>query len=359
MTKIEVDTDVDLYSLGWDDGLPICPPTEEAVEAMCATVGIDSNQVVCELPPAHRLATAGAIAANAVMAGCRPEYFPVVLTSILAMTADEFNLNALQCTTHMVAPLTIVNGPIRNEIGLNSGPSVFGPGPRSNATIGRAIRLVMLNIGGARPGEMDRSTLGNPAKYTYCIAENEEASPWEPLHASRGLAATESAVTVIAAEPPHSITNHVSSAPEEILLSVASAMSTIACNNAYLLGEMVVVLGVEHAKAVGGKGWSRTDVQKFLYENARNSMRELQFGRAPADRFYNRHWPEWFDRKSDGLYPVVSNPESILLIVAGGAEGRFSAVVPNWGLPGSQTLSIYDACKGACEVTFPTGSNQE
>jgi hypothetical protein len=201
---------------------------------------------------------------------------------------------------------------------------------------------------------MDRSTLGSPAKYSYCIAENEESSPWPAFHTTRGLSSDQSAVTVIAAEPPHSVTNHVSSTPEEILLSVASTMATIGCNNAYLLGQMLVVLGPEHARSIGTAGWSRRNVQEFLYANARNSMRELQFARPVEERFYNRHWPAWFDRSTDDAYPVVSDVESIFVMVAGGDEGRFSAVVPTWGLQGTQTVPIYETCGNACQIPNQT-----
>ena len=340
-----------LYALGWDDGLPIVPPTSAKVDEFCRVLRFEPSQVVFRMPPSGRRATASALAANAIMAGAKPEYFPVIVTALVACAQREFNLNALQCSTHMVAPLVIVNGPIRTSLGVNSGAGVFGPGPRSNATIGRAVRLAMLNIGGARPGEMDRSTLGNPAKLSYCIAEYEEASPWEPLHMSRGFEPSDDVVTVFQAEAPHSVTNHVSSEPREILLSIASVMATLGNNNSWLMGKMLVVVGPEHAASLGEAGWSRMDVQRFLYQEARLSMDVRQFGRPVSERFHNRHWPAWFDRRStDERWPMVAGPEDILVMVAGGREGRFSAVVPSWGLPDPVSRKVVVDCDDACEL---------
>jgi hypothetical protein len=340
-----------MYALGWDDGLPIVPPTPSKVEEFCRVLGFQPDRVVFRMPPSNRRATAGALAANAIMAGAKAEYFPVIVTALVATAQREFNLNALQCSTHMVAPLVIVNGPVCHELGINSGAGVFGPGPRSNATIGRAVRLAMLNIGGARPGEMDRSTLGNPAKLSYCIAENEEASPWEPFHASQGFDASSSVVTVFQAEAPHSVTNHVSSDPQEILMSIASVMATLGSNNAWLMGKMLVVVGPEHAASLGLAKWSREDVQRFLYQRARVSMDVRQFGRSKPERFHNRHWPAWFDRQSsDETWPMVTNPQDILVVVAGGLEGRFSAVVPSWGLPQPVSRKVVVDCDDACQI---------
>jgi hypothetical protein len=340
-----------LYELGWDDGLPIVPPTRAKVEEFCRVLGFEPERVVFRMPPSNRRATAGALAANAIMAGAKPEYFPVIVTALVATAQPEFNLNALQCSTHVVAPLVIVNGPVRHELAINSGAGVFGPGPRSNATIGRAVRLAMLNIGGARPGEMDRSTLGNPAKLSYCIAEHEEASPWAPFHVSEGFAPTDSVVTVFQAEAPHCVTNHVSSDPHEILLSIASVMATLGNNNSWLMGKMLVVVGPEHAASLGRAKWTRADVQRFLYQRARLSMDVRQFGRALPDRFHNRHWPAWFDRQStDETWPMVAAPEDILVLVAGGLEGRFSAVVPSWGLPSPVSRKVVVDCDDACDI---------
>ena len=184
------------FEQGWTDGLPVVPPTPEKVEAMVAALGGQPEEVEARVPPRWGNLTREVLAINMVMAGCKPEYAPVVRAAMLAMCDPHFNLNGIQATTHMAAPLLVVNGPIRSEIGLNAGANVFGSGNRANATIGRAIRLVLLNVGGAWPGELDKSTLGHPGKYTFCIAENEEASPWEPFHVQHGYHKDESTVSI-------------------------------------------------------------------------------------------------------------------------------------------------------------------
>src|SRR6516225_9792311 len=220
------------FEQGWTDGLPVVPPTRARVDTIVEALGGDPHFVECKVPPRHGSLSREVLAINMVMAGCKPEYAPVVRAAMLALTADAFNLNGVQATTHMAAPLLIVNGAIAREIGMNGDCNAFGSGNRANATIGRALRLVLLNVGGGWPGELDKSTLGHPGKYTYCVAENEMASPWAPYHVEKGFSADDSTVFVLAAEPPHSVTNHVANDPEGILDSIASAMSTIANNNA-------------------------------------------------------------------------------------------------------------------------------
>ena len=201
------------FEQGWTDGLPVVPPTPQLVAAMVAALGGDPDHLEARIPPRWGNLTREVLAINLVLAGCRPEYAPVTRAALLALTSSHFNLHGVQATTHMAAPLVVVNGPVRKEIGLNAGANVFGSGCRANATIGRAIRLVLLNVGGAWPGDLDKSTLGHPGKYTFCIAENEEASPWAPYHVEHGYAPGDSTVFCIAAEGPHSVTNHVANDP--------------------------------------------------------------------------------------------------------------------------------------------------
>ena len=214
------------FEQGWTDGLPVVPPTREAIDAVVAMLGGDPDLVECRVPPRLGNLTREVLAINLVMAGCKPEYAPVVRAALLALTMPAFNLNGVQATTHMAAPLLIVNGPEARRIGMNGGVNAFGSGNRANATIGRAIRLVLLNVGGGVPGDLDKSTLGHPGKYTYAVAENEADSPWAPYHVEKGFSPENSTVFVIAAEPPHSVTNHVADDPEGILDSICSAMST-------------------------------------------------------------------------------------------------------------------------------------
>ena len=268
------------FEQGWTDGLPVVPPTRAMVDAVVERLGGDADFVECKVPPRYGSLSREVLAINMVMAGCKPEYAPVVRAAMLALTTAAFNLNGVQATTHMAAPLLIVNGPIAREIGMNGDCNAFGSGNRANATIGRALRLVLLNVGGGWPGELDKSTLGHPGKYTYCVAENEMASPWAPYHVEKGFGPEDSTVFVLAAEPPHSVTNHVANDPEGILDSIASAMSTIANNNAVSSGHCAVVIGPEHARTIAGKGWTRHDVRSYLAMHAYNLFSELTFNRA-------------------------------------------------------------------------------
>ena len=318
------------YAQGWTDGLPVVPPTEGRVLRMLVGTGRAPDETVAWIPPRRGRATVERIAINAVMAGCRPEYLAVLIAAVEALADPAFNLNGVQVTTHVTGPLLIVNGPVTRELEINSGPNVFGPGWRANATIGRAVRLILLNIGGATPGVLDRSTLGHPGKYTYCIAENEAASPWEPFHVSRGCGTGESAVTVFAAEAPHSVTNHVSHDARGVLTSIADSLATLGSNNMYVMGEAAVVIGPEHAVTIERDGLSRRDVQEFLFQRARRRLADLTFQGAYG-KIYNRNWPVWVNRDNpDEMVPAVERPEDFLVLVAGGAAGRFSAVIPGW-----------------------------
>jgi hypothetical protein len=325
------------FEQGWTDGLPVVPPTRGRIGDFVAALGGDPDFVECKVPPRHGSLTREVLAINMVMAGCRPEYAPVVRAAMLALTATAFNLNGVQATTHMAAPLLIVNGPLAAAIGMNGGCNAFGPGNRANATIGRALRLVLLNVGGGRPGDLDKSTLGHPGKYTYCVAENEAASPWAPYHVEKGFAPDDSTVFVLAAEPPHSVTNHVADDAEGILDSICSAMSTIANNNAVSSGHCAVIIGPEHARTIAGKGWSRHDVKSYLAMNAYNLFSELTFNERYG-KIYNRNLPRWYRREQGSRIPVVPGPDHIHLFVVGGEAGRFSAFIPGWGHMSSPVL---------------------
>jgi hypothetical protein len=230
----------------------------------------------------------------------------------------------------MASPLVIVNGPIAREIGMNGGANAFGSGNRANATIGRAIRLIMLNVGGGRAPDLDKCTLGNPAKYTYCVCENEEHSPLAPYHVEHGYAPDQSTVFAMAAEVPHSVTDHLCNDPEGILDTICSAMSTIASNTAVLSGHCAVVLGLEHAETIARRGWTRSDIKSYLWLNSGNRFDAISRG----DRYgkvYNRNLPKWYKREPDSRIPIVESPDRIHLFVIGGHAGRFSAFIPGWG----------------------------
>ncbi|HEX5404581.1 MAG TPA: hypothetical protein VFX16_20015 [Pseudonocardiaceae bacterium] len=322
---------------GWSDGLPIVPPTPERVARMLAGV-TDPERLIAVLPPRNGRATIEMIAVNAVMAGCRPEYLRVVVAALTALGQPAFNLRSIQATTHPASPLLIVNGPIRQELGVHGGSGCFGAGFLANATIGRAVRLVLRNVGGGIPGSGDRATHGHPGKYSYCIAENEEENPWQPLHVDRGFDAGANTVTVIGCEAPHNINNHVGDTAEHILGTCADGMIDLGTNNPFATKttQMTLVLCPEHAATVAGDGWSKDDVRKYLYERARRTLRELKTG-----GLWNMHsWPNWYDvEHDDARLPVVSDPSNFVIVVAGG-EGKHSTVLPTTGSTRSVTVEI-------------------
>ncbi len=342
------------YARGWTDGLPVVPPTRQKIDAVVAALGGDPEFVECKVPPRWGALTREVLAINMVMAGCLPDYAPVVRAALLALTDSRFNLNGVQATTHMASPLLVVNGPIAREIGMNGGANAFGSGNRANATIGRAVRLVMLNVGGGRAPDLDKCTLGNPAKYTYCICEHEEASPFAPYHVEQGYDAGDSTVFAIAAEAPHSVTDHQCNDPEGILDTMCSAMSTIASNTAVLSGHCTVALGLEHARTIARHGWSRADIRNYLWLHSGNRFaahsRDHRYGKV-----YNRNLPKWYKREPDSRIPIVEGPERIHLFVIGGDAGRFSAFIPGWGHMNTPVLRPIDGTRASGDAECADG----
>lgn len=342
---VEADDDFDAVNAlfrdkGWSDGLPIVPPTIERVEQMLAYCDRPWNEPVGKMAPRYGEATPIRLAANAVMAGCRPEYFPLILLTIEALCDEQFNLYGVQATTHQCAPLMIVNGPIVKELGINGGHNAFGPGVQANATLGRAIRMALVNIGGAIPGLGDMSTFGAPQKYTYCVAENEEASPWEPLHVERGFPREASTVTVVGAEGPHNVNDHESHTAEGICTTIAGTLSTTGNNDLYYDAEPLIVFGPEHARTVAEQGWSKADARRFIYEQAQIPMGrfskeniERRFRVAPL--FEGRYAQAGYE----ALVPMVRRPEAIMIAVIGGA-GKHSAVIPTFGATHAVTRAL-------------------
>jgi len=319
---------------GWTDGLPIVPPTAARVEEMLAYCDVPWNTVVAKVAPRFGEATPVRIAANAVMAGCRPEYFPVVMHALQAMAENEFNLYAIQATTHLCAPLVIVNGPIARQLNINAGTNAFGSGAQANAAMGRAIRLALVNIGGGLPGLGDMATFGAPSKYSYLVAENEAETPWDPLHVERGFAGSTSTVTVIGCECPRNVNDHESVGAKGLLKMIAGTMISTGSNDTFYAATPLVVFAPEHARTVAGDGLSKADVRQILFEQAR----------LPLDRFS----PEIIEgrlrkamRDRCGLnddttdVPMVRRPEDIMIAVIGG-PGKHSAYFP----PFSTTLAI-------------------
>jgi len=324
---------------GWGDGLPLVAPTKERVEAMLgAGAPCDADDVVATLPPRAGEATRRTIAVNAVLAGCPPGVLPVLVSAVRALAHPELNLRGVNATTHPVAPLLVVHGAAVAAHGFNARLGAFGPGNRANASVGRAVRFVLLHIAGARPGEGDASTQGQPSKYAYCIAENEAASPWESYPRSVGLSGGDlalGAVTVACGENPHNFHDMESEEPAPILRKAASVMATLGSNNAPVSSaEFFVVLGPEHAATIASGGWTRQDVQSYLYEQARRPAAEL---RAAFDVVQVRPWLEALG--DDDAMPITDHPDNIRVLVAGG-PGKHSCVIPSWGMTKSVTLPI-------------------
>jgi hypothetical protein len=315
------------FERGWADGLPVVPPTDDTVRRFLDEAGRAPSDIVATEPTRGRVITAEKVAINAVMAGCLPEYMPVVLAAIEAMDQPKFNLHAITASTMGAAVLTVVNGPVAGRLGMNSGVNVFGPGCRPNATIGRAIRLVLTNVSGASPGELDKATLGHPGKYSFCIAEAEDVSPWSPLHVERGLDPGQSAVTVFAALSPIGSANHSGPEPEVILPSLVDAMFAAGP----LQHEIIVVLCPEQIGYIRAAGWSKDQVRQFLFKMARRPASEWRrLGKASRGGIGDA---------ADESVPAVRSPDGITLIVAGGAAGAFTAVIPIWG-GAADTLSV-------------------
>ena len=321
------------YERGWTDGLPIVPPTEARVAAMLTGMAWrGSDDLIAVVPPRMGNATLRQIAVNAVMAGARTEYLPVIVAALEAVSEPAYGLSHRQTTTHAGAPLVIVNGPVIERLRINCGRGLFGPGWRANATIGRALRLVLVNVGGAGPG-VDASQTGHPGKYTYCIGEYEAANPWQPLHVDRSFARSQSVVTVVNTEAPHSMTENIQTDPDEIVRTFASCMATLGVNNLYSQGTPVLVLGIEHAQHIAAAGWSKHDLQQALFERARQPWGLMKHrGKSKGPRF-----PEFVDRNDDrSLVPIVREPQDLLVVVGGGAGGK-SMFLPT---AGGQSLAV-------------------
>ncbi len=317
------------FDRGVTDGLPVVPPTRERVERMLGATERPRDHLVALVPPNYGRATVEKLAANAVMAGCRPEYFPVVLAVVEAACDPVFNLHGQSGTTNAAAPLVIVNGPVRRRLGINCGAGLFGPGFRANATIGRALRLVMINLGGTRAGEISMSTLGHPGRYTYCFGEHEEVSPWEPLHVERGHPAGESAVTLFSGEGPFIVNDHLSRTAPQLVASLGWSAAGLWNHKSFpLYGHTLWVIGPEHAKTIGAEGWSKQDVKRCLYETVRRRAGELRPGPDGAES--GRLKDGVGAAPPDTLIPKFPSVEEIVIVVAGGTAGRFSAVIPGW-----------------------------
>lgn len=321
------------------EALPVILPTPERVERMLAATSHDPEEVIGQIPPCYGDATVEKIAANAVMAGCAPEMMRVLIPLVRALCDERLNIHGVQATTHFAAPLVIVNGPVRQELGFTGGRNVFSNIRRANSTAGRAAQLLLLNVGGGRPDGIDMSALGNPGKFSYCIAENEEESPWEPLHVDMGLRADQSAVTVMAAEPPRGVAEHKARTARALLKTISYTLATVFTYRACRGYEAMVVLSPEHVKTVHRDGWSKQRAREFLFNNTGVPLRVYDEDEGEGSQFVQHYKEITID--GERCYQKFSSPEAIKVLVAGGTAGKFSAVIGSWvtGPRGSQMVT--------------------
>ncbi|MED6342088.1 MAG: hypothetical protein VYC16_07150 [Pseudomonadota bacterium] len=307
------------YDQGWTDGLPVVPPEASRVEAFLQMEGRPPETVIAHHPATKIDLTIRGAAVNAVMAGCLPEYFPVVVAAFEAMAKKPFNFHGSTASTGGSAPLLVVSGPVVDEIGMNAGVNLFGPGNRANATIGRAVRLIILNIFRMTPGIADKSTQGNPGKYSFCIAERADKTPWQCLNEELGYPAEVSSVTVFAAGGFVNVENHGGRSAEAILETIADAMANCGCIS---IGQSAVILSPEHAEIIANSDFSKSAVREFLFEHASRSEETLR----RIGKFSAR---EYALQERQACHRGLS-ADDILLVVGGGDAGGHSSFIPSW-----------------------------
>jgi len=299
-----------LHEQGLTDGLPVVLPTPERVAAHVQAAGLPASELVALVPPMSGEATVEIVASNAVMAGCRPEYMPVLLAGVRAMCREEFNLYGVRTSNHPASPMFLVSGPLAAELGFGHGTNCFGPGSRANATVGRALNLIIQNVGGATPGPIDQAVLGHPGRYTYCIAEDPEA-PWGPLHGTLGLDAGANAVTCFAGDAPRAVMDYASTEPEELLPAFARSVANVWRDPFYTMSEVLLIPSIAHARVLAKHGWTREEIKRRVGEQAR-----AQCGELPLEAIGH-------------VYEA-----GIHLTCAGGPWGQYSALVNGWVGPG-------------------------
>ena len=319
------------YERGWSDGLPVVPPTELRVVRMLAGTTRDPKEVLGMAPPDLQPCTIEKVAINAVMAGCKPEYLPVVIAAVEACLIDEFCMHGLLATTWFSGPMVIVNGPIARDIGMNSGGNALGQGNRANATIGRALQLVIRNVGGGKPGGVDRSTLGNPGKYTFCFAEDEEQSCWESLAQQRGYSAGQSTVTLFAADGVQGFADQKARDPESLCRSLAASLLTVGHPKFAMISDAFIILVPEHQRIFADASWNKQQVLDRLTELTTRHGSELISG---------------VDGIAEGMPEFVKDmdlpkfkPGGLNIVRAGGTAGLFSAIVGGWLASGDRGSS--------------------
>lgn len=345
--RVEVRNDArtifsDMYRRGFTDGLPVIPPTDDAVWEMLDHIAMGPEEIIAIIPPDDEALSAAKAAINAVMAGCLPEYFPVVIAAVKAVTAPPFNLLGVQTTTNPVAPVLVINGPVRALLDINCRRGCMGPGRRANATIGRALNLILLNIGGNTPGEVDKAIHGMPGKFTFCFGELEEESPWDPLHVEHGMRREQSSVTAFGGQGTQNIVAAYHDMGN-VAHMLADAMRCYG-NNSYHVGHgnPLVVLNPGHARCFAEQGWDKARLKQYLFDKTRVPRASL-----PAERLFLES--VWNDQTADELCGVCKDPGDIEIVVAGGPEAYHICYIPSFG---HTALSI-------CEIGLPRQDTHE
>ncbi|HEX7386570.1 MAG TPA: hypothetical protein VF285_04730 [Castellaniella sp.] len=332
-TVLEVDDAFEANELyqrnGWTDGLPIVAPTEARVQAFVQAMGLDPADVIGTEPVRRRHISAEKVAIAAVMAGCLPEYMPVVRAMVQAMCEPQFGLHGCTASTGGAAPLVIVNGPIRRQLGMNATHNALANACRANASIGRTVRLLLINVLGSVPGQLDRATLGHPGKFTFCIAEDEEDSAWVPLAQERGVPVGTSAVTVLSVESPHQVMNEWTRDPEELLDTYCASMRSNMLEYSIWEGNYAMIVAPQHREVFNAAGWTKQDIRRYAFEHAQVQRRQWRdVGKAAvAGR-----------KDEERIYKALRTPEDLLVVAAGGPAGGFGVIAPPWY--GKKSLAV-------------------
>lgn len=341
-----------MFDQGFTDGLPVIPPTEERVLRMLSGTQRDPQETIASVPPNMGLATTEKIAINAVMAGCKPEYLPVVIAALEAACTDDFNIHGVMATTMGASPVMVVNGPIRERIGLNSNLSALGQGNRANATIGRALRLIIRNIGGAIPGQTERPTLGNPMKYTMCFAEREERSPWSPLHVERGYQEEDSVVTLFGmTSGPTLIVDQTSTDPVQLARSMAMCLNHVHHPKAYGVSDTLLVVCPEHIDTLmkgskfnkngsGINGYSKSALRQEIFNYAPKSIKDLVQDENSGVGISPKQLSAMPEDMQNKILNKFRSPEDIHIVVAGSDAGKFSGAFHGWVTGPMGTISV-------------------
>ncbi len=326
----------------WSDGLPVVTPTEARVARMLAVTARDPDEVIGLVPPMMEPVTVRIAAIHALMAGCKPAYLPVVLGALPLILRESFNMNGVQGTMHGAAPLMIVSGPYAQKIGIHGGNGCFGPGFRANASIGRAIRLMLMNLGGGIAGVASATIFGTPLRYTACITENTEKSPWTSLAVSKGYAPTDNVITCVMVESPRQTFDDVSQEPQRLLTGIADSMVAMGSWNMHARSDMVVAMGPQHAAICANAGMSRSDVQAWLTQHAGRRVRDLKGG-GNWRRERALAFPIKVDPDDDECFiPAIKAADDLQLIVAGG-WGPCTAICHGWSGGSKAVHGRYDA----------------